>query len=124
MMQNPDNVDAAGEAFRELAAAYEILSNPESRKEYDGQRGRPADRTEWTPKASKAGRPFKAARRRAEGVRQPPGGIDPEWGRQVDVDLSRERMEKAWAAYKIRWAREEEAMRMMQEKKLVGTRKE
>ena len=45
--QNPDNVDAANESFRELAAAYQILSNPQSREKYDderlGRRGDPND---------------------------------------------------------------------------------
>ena len=42
--QNPENVDEANESFRELAAAYEILSNPQSREKYDSERhGRRGD---------------------------------------------------------------------------------
>ena len=46
-------------------------------------------------------------------------GIDPEWGRRVDVDLSPERMAKAWEAYKLRWEREEDQRRAMEERKIV-----
>ena len=46
-------------------------------------------------------------------------GVDPEFGRKIDVDLSEERMQKAWDAYKIRWEREEEDRRALEEKKLV-----
>ena len=64
--QNPENVDAANESFRELAAAYEILSNPQSRESYDNERfgkktderrehgdggqGKKPRRRWWTPK--------------------------------------------------------------------------
>jgi len=45
--------------------------------------------------------------------------VDPEWGRKVAVDLSPERMAKAWEAYKARWEREEEHWQRLEEKKLV-----
>ena len=35
------------------------------------------------------------------------------------MDLSHERMAKAFEAYKVRWAREEEAMKRLIEKKVV-----
>ena len=35
-------------------------------------------------------------------------GVDPEFGRKIDVDLSEERMKRSWEAYKIRLEREEE----------------
>ena len=46
-------------------------------------------------------------------------GVDPDFGRKVDIDLSEERMQKAWEAYKIRWEREENDIRELEEKKLV-----
>ena len=36
------------------------------------------------------------------------------------MDLSHERMAKAFEAYKVRWAREEDAMRRLMEKKVVS----
>ena len=47
-------------------------------------------------------------------------GVDPEFGRKVDVDFSEERMEKAWNAYKSRWKWEEEKLEKLEEKKLVS----
>ena len=47
-------------------------------------------------------------------------GVDPEFGRKIDVDLSEERMKRSWEAYKIRWEREEERRRALEEKKLVS----
>ena len=47
-------------------------------------------------------------------------GVDPEFGRKIDVDLSEERMKRSWEAYKIRWEREEERRRELEEKKLVN----
>ena len=47
-------------------------------------------------------------------------GVDPEFGRKIDVDLSEERMKRSWEAYKIRWEREEERRRALEEKKLVN----
>lgn len=46
-------------------------------------------------------------------------GVRPEWGRPVDVDLSEERMKRAWEAYKKRWAEEEDARIELEKKKLV-----
>ena len=45
--------------------------------------------------------------------------MDPEFGRRVDVDLSEERMAKAWEAYKQRWEREAEYFKQLEEKKKV-----
>ena len=47
-------------------------------------------------------------------------GVDPEFGRPIDVDLSEERMRKAWDAYKVRWEREADNIRSLEEKKLVS----
>ena len=46
-------------------------------------------------------------------------GVDGDFGRKVDVDMSEERMQKAWEAYKIRWENEAEDRRILEEKKLV-----
>ena len=46
-------------------------------------------------------------------------GVDPEFGKRVEVDLSKERMQKAWKAYHIRWEREDNERRALEEKKLV-----
>lgn len=47
-------------------------------------------------------------------------GVDPGWGRQVDVDLSEERMKKSWETYKKRWEQEEDKRKILEEKKLVS----
>ena len=47
-------------------------------------------------------------------------GVDPEFGRTIDLDLSEERMKKVHEAYKKRWKAEEENLRSLEEKKLVG----
>ena len=46
-------------------------------------------------------------------------GVDPEFGRTIEIDLSKERMHRAWEAYKIRWEREESNRRALEETKLV-----
>jgi hypothetical protein len=46
--------------------------------------------------------------------------VDPAFGRRVEVDLSEERMRKAWEAYKARWDLEEDYRRNLEEKKLVS----
>jgi hypothetical protein len=45
--------------------------------------------------------------------------VDPEFGRRVEVDMSEDRMKKAWEAYKVRWEQEEEQRLILEEKKLV-----
>ncbi len=40
--------------------------------------------------------------------------------RNIRVDLSEERMARAWEAYKLRWAMEENTRREMEERKLVN----
>ena len=54
-----------------------------------------------------------------QGHQQHSHGVDPAFGRRVDIDLSEDRMKKAWEAYKIRWESEEENRRILEEKKLV-----
>ena len=49
----------------------------------------------------------------------PDVGTDP-FRHHIDVDLSHERMARAWEAYKVRWAREEDAMMRLMEKKVVS----
>ncbi len=53
----------------------------------------------------------------------PRHGVDPAFGRQVEVDLSPERMARAWEAYKARWEREEKRLRQLEENKLVSAKK-
>lgn len=50
-------------------------------------------------------------------------GVDQDFGRTIDIDLSEERMQRAWEAYKIRWEREESDLRALEEKKLVRIQK-
>ena len=106
----PDD-DQAPEKFRELLEAYEILSDPTKRKKYDDFRNsfnRPA-RASWTPESNE----------QSEFAWRPKYGVDPKIHRNIDVDLSEERMKKAWEAYKERWKREEEHLRELEEKKVV-----
>jgi hypothetical protein len=56
----------------------------------------------------------------SDAATMPKRGIDPEWGRKVDVDLSPERMAKAWEAYKLRWAWEEQRLKDLEERKIVS----
>ena len=51
---NP-NDESATQQFRDLAAAYEVLSNAESRKQYDLERGRSTRRPpSWQPRSGAA----------------------------------------------------------------------
>ena len=50
---------------------------------------------------------------------RPQYGVDPRIMRNIEVDLSEERMKAAWESYKDRWKREEEALKQLEEKKLV-----
>ena len=52
-------------------------------------------------------------------TRGPLYGVDPDFGKKVEVDMSEERMQKAWEAYKIRWENEADDIRFLEEKKLV-----
>jgi len=117
--------------FKEIAEAYEILSNPETRKEYDKKMGFRIR----NPGNSGAGGPrepghYTYTDDTGSHVRYP--GMKGEFrnGRYVDdnpqeyrhihYDLDPEKMEKIWKRYKKRWDRvdEIEKERVMLEKKL------
>lgn len=105
---HPDlNPGQADEKFRELASAYEVLSHADTRRQYDVERQQRAQQGlgHEVPrnKADPADYQYRHASRRTR------SGFKPDFGRQVDVDMSPERMARAWEAYKLRW--EEEAAR-------------
>merc|ERR1712013_968810 len=99
------------EKFREIAEAYETLSNPELRKKYDQEFG--ATR----PRSS----PFRAPGRKFDGGWSPKGSfVNGQWVddepapqmKNIEYDLSPERMERVWARYRSRWEKIEEVERM------------
>jgi len=97
-----------------VVEAYEVLGDPIRKKEYDASLGlsrRLPFRRSKVPGESE----YDEAGNKVNG---PMYGVDPEFGRTIDVDLSEERMKKAWEAYKIRWDKEEENLRALEEKKL------
>ncbi len=107
---HPDD-PAAVEGFQRLAAAYEVLSNPGSRREYDDSLRRRQDR------GVRRRMTWDTMQQHQDQSGRPQYGVDPEFGRQVDVDMSPERMARAWEAYKERWKREEEYFRDLEERK-------
>ena len=102
---HPDDENAP-EKFRELVAAYEVLSDSDKRKKYDKMLHKPPIH-QWTPHQGHS----------SKGQNQ--YGVDPNIMRNIEVDLSEERMKKAWQAYRERWIREEENRRNLEEKKLL-----
>jgi len=105
--------EGALQKFREIAEAYEVLSNPESRKQYDlSFRANVKDlkQNRSQPKPGMRGKYRK-------------GFMDdekPPEMRNIEYDLSEERMQKIWARYKTRWERFEEIERekRLKEKKI------
>jgi len=98
------------EKFREIAEAYETLSNPELRSKYDQESGLTRQRS---PLSRPAGRKF-------EGGWSPKGSfVNGQWVddeptpqmRNIEYDLSPERMERVWARYRSRWEKIEEVER-------------
>jgi len=98
------------EKFREIAEAYETLSNPELRNKYDQESGLTRQRS---PLSRPAGRKF-------EGGWSPKGSfVNGQWVddeptpqmRNIEYDLSPERMERVWARYRSRWEKIEEVER-------------
>lgn len=102
----PDD-DKAPDQFRDLVEAYEVLSDPEKRKSYDNLMGI-GEKAVHDKSAYRGMRP-----------RRQQYGVDPSIMRNIKVDLSEERMQAAWRAYKERWAREEGYLRDLEENKTV-----
>jgi len=106
--------DSSLEKFREIADAYETLSNPELRNKYDQESGLLA--RQRSPLSRPAGRKF-------EGGWSPKGSfVNGQWVddeptpqmRNIEYDLSPERMERVWARYRSRWEKIEEVERMQE----------
>ncbi|TRY70773.1 hypothetical protein TCAL_08246 [Tigriopus californicus] len=115
---HPDlNPGQADEKFRELASAYEVLSNSESRQQYDTQRKLDAHRPTPGRPAYPGGKrdPADYQNRASRRVRS---DFKPDFGRKVDVDMSPERMARAWEAYKLRWEKDAARRRELDEMKL------
>ena len=106
---NPEDPDAP-ENFRVLAAAYEVLSDDGQRRKYDVGR-------KWAERkvndVSNKNRGQERGQRSSEGRHSEP------FGRRIEVDLSQERMAKAWEAYKKRWAKEEARLAELDKKKQI-----
>jgi len=96
--------------FKEIAEAYEVLSNPEEKRTYDERYG--------FNKTSKSSPLRNRNFRRFNGMK---GGFDqqgrfvdeegPPEMRNIQYDLSPEKMERIWARYKERWDKVEEVQR-------------
>nr|ACO15415.1 Chaperone protein dnaJ [Caligus clemensi] len=97
-VHHPDSTEGSAEAFRVISDAYEVLSNPGSKRDYD------ATLSVSVPLNEEVFR----RRKRPEA---------PPRHRNIQVDLSQERMERAWTAYKDRWDREEERWRELEKLK-------
>jgi len=114
--------------FKEIAEAYEILSSPERRKEYDQYMGFGIKRDHF--ENGDGNSELRGDRRRFTGMKgvfrdgkfvddEPPPQM-----RNIEYDLSPERMEKLWGRYKARWDRFDEVERVRElEKKKVEFRR-
>lgn len=98
---NPDHPEAA-EKFQAVVEAYDVLADPEKKRDYDRALGvrRPRSTLNWQPGQKR---------------RDP----EDEWGRQVDVDLSQKNMNRAWGLYKERWKAEEARLNELEELKVA-----
>jgi len=93
--------------FQQIAEAYEVLSNPDTRKNYDLQHGFNAINKSRPSQRRRQFRKFDGM----QGSFQDGEFVDnerPPEMRNIQYDLSPERMEKIWARYKERWNREDE----------------
>lgn len=102
--KRPEDENAPLE-FNNLVEAYEVLGDTSKRKSYDKILGIHKVRNEPTS--------WRSSYKPRKGVKQA------DLHRSINVDLSEERMKKAWEAYKDRWKREEEYMKELEEKKIV-----
>jgi len=111
---NKDN-DAAGLRFKEIAEAYETLSNPDQRKEYDQKMGFGIRRQKVGRQPSRKFTGMKGQFVNGQFVDEEA----PPQMRNIQYDLSPEKMEKVWARYKARWDRidEIERVRELEKKK-------
>ncbi len=109
------------------------MSDPKTRKEYDDEHERKlkanlhSQQYGWRPPQPEAESEYELAKSpiaksiySSGGITERPRyGVDPRFGRQVEVDLSPERMARAWEAYKARWEAEEEYLEQLKERKIV-----
>jgi len=97
--------------FKEIAEAYEILGNAEKRREYDKL-------MDFNPKSAnnKAGSGSRGQRSHGmKGTFRNGTFVDddePPQMRDIQYDLSPEKMEKIWSRYKARWERVDELKRV------------
>jgi len=112
--------------FKEVVEAYEILSNPEKRSEYDSKMGfsprspkDPNDQNVSAPSSGPNRRRFSGMKGEFRNGRFVDDEAPPEM-RNIQYDLSPERMEKIWKRYKTRWDRVEEVekWKKLEEKKI------
>lgn len=118
MHRNSDKVseETAEFKFREVSDAYQTLSDPHKRQAYDVKIGLAGTLGESQSKQTNY-EPWRPSTWRP-GHGTPGYGVDRAFGRRIEFDLSEERMQKAWEAYKIRWENEQEERMILEEKKL------
>jgi len=117
---NKDDPNAMSK-FKELVEAYETLSNLQEKSKYDGQHG-------FTPEQKIDIRKGKMTRNFHRGGLNEKGQFvdfdEPPVMRNIEYDLSPEKMQRIWERYKTRWEKIEEVERIRElEKKKIEFRK-